>query len=75
MINMALAGLIVLVIGDSQMVGQHYLLTNTHDALTRQGAIVHSYGMCGTVPWDWLAAVPITCGRFERHEGGLRLST
>jgi len=70
MMNMALAGLIVLVIGDSQMVGQHYLLTNTHDALTKHGAIVHSYGMCGTVPWDWLTAVPITCGRIERHENG-----
>ena len=45
--NALLAGLVVLVIGDSHMVTSDYLITTLHDDLIEQGATVNSYGMCG----------------------------
>jgi len=66
--NMVLAGLVVLVIGDSHMAGKEYLLTNLHDNLMSQGAIVHSYGMCGATAGDWLYPSTVSCGRGEHHE-------
>ncbi len=65
--NMALAGLVILVIGDSHMAGRDYLLTNLHDALENEGATVHSYGMCGASAGDWLYKTTVTCGRGEHH--------
>jgi hypothetical protein len=46
--NGLLAGLAILVIGDSHMVSNDYLITTLHNALLEQGATVNSYGMCGT---------------------------
>jgi hypothetical protein len=66
--NMALAGLVILVIGDSHMAGREYLISTLHDALEAQGAVVHSYGMCGASAQDWLARTTVSCGRAERHE-------
>ena len=65
--NMALAGLVVLVLGDSHMAGRDYLISSLHDALLEQGAIVHSYGVCGSQPYDWVAQTELPCGRAERH--------
>jgi hypothetical protein len=66
--NMALAGLVILVIGDSHMAGREYLISTLHDSLEAQGAVVHSYGMCGATAQDWLAKTTVSCGRAERHE-------
>lgn len=63
--NAALAGLVILVIGDSQMKG---LIYNLHDELEADGAAVHSYLMCGATAHDWLAHSTVSCGRGERHE-------
>lgn len=68
MLNMALAGLVVLVIGDSHMARRDYLLTNLHDALEAQGASVHSYGMCGATAGDWVYKSTVSCGRGEHHD-------
>jgi hypothetical protein len=68
MMNMALAGLVVLVIGDSHMAGRDYLISSLHDALASEGAIVHSYGMCGASADAWLEKTTVSCGRAERHE-------
>src|SRR3984885_10892168 len=68
MMNMALAGLVVLVIGDSHMAGRDYLISSLHDALTSEGAIVNSYGMCGASADAWLQKTTANCGRAERHE-------
>jgi hypothetical protein len=68
MMSMALAGLVVLVIGDSHMAGRDYLISSLHDALTSEGAIVHSYGMCGASADAWLQKTTVSCGRAERHE-------
>jgi lysophospholipase L1-like esterase len=65
--NAALAGLVILVIGDSQMKGLIYSL---HDELESDGAAIHSYLMCGATAQDWLAHSTVSCGRGERHEHG-----
>jgi len=66
-VNSALAGLIVLIIGDSHIASKDFLLGSLQDALVAQGAIVHSYGVCGSQPHDWVAQTELSCGRAERH--------
>jgi len=68
--NAALAGLTFLVIGDSHMAGRDYLLLTLHDALEAQGAVVHSYGMCGAMAENWVNTGIVACGRGERHDKG-----
>ncbi len=58
----ALLGLSLLVIGDSHMSGKDYLINPLHDELTKQGAIVHSVGACGSNAGDWLKISPAPCG-------------
>ena len=67
MINLALAGLVVLIIGDSHMASRGYLITTLHDDLEAQGATVHSYGLCGANAADWVYPSTELCGRAERH--------
>jgi lysophospholipase L1-like esterase len=62
----ALAGLAILIIGDSHMV---YMATSLHDALEQEGAIVNTYAMCGTMPADWLTRTTSQCSA-ERHDKG-----
>jgi hypothetical protein len=70
MIKMALAGMVILVIGDSHMSARDYLITTLHDALTSEGAVVHSYGFCGAQPEAWVNPTTTSCGRAERHDKG-----
>src|SRR5215472_5987239 len=63
--NTALAGLVILMIGDSHMFS---LMSSLHDQLEDQGAAVHSYGMCGATAQDWLSRATLACGRGEHHE-------
>lgn len=65
--NAALAGLAVLIIGDSHMVSRDYLITTLHDQLLSEGAKVDTYGMCGVNAGDWVHASSVPCGRAERH--------
>lgn len=67
--NGLLAGLAILVIGDSHMADPEHLINPLQDALTAQGAVVDSYGMCGAMPADWIYRVTEPC-RAERHENG-----
>ena len=62
--NAALAGLVILVIGDSQTMN---LMTNLDDQLERAGAAVHAYAMCGSTAADWLLRGTISCGMAEQH--------
>ncbi|RJF87936.1 SGNH/GDSL hydrolase family protein [Oleomonas cavernae] len=64
-----LAGLVVLVIGDSHMVHKNYLIDELHQALTAQGATVYSFGACGTTPTDFLVPHTTDCGRASRLAG------
>jgi hypothetical protein len=62
----ALAGLVILLIGDSHVAMPNYLITSFHGALEAQGATVNSYGMCGGMAQDWVMKVTAPC-RAERH--------
>lgn len=64
--NAALAGLALLVIGDSHLATPNYLIGPLHDRLTEQGASVHSIGVCGANAADWVTTSPGDCGRAER---------
>jgi len=66
-IKLALAGLVVLVIGDSHIASKDFLLTSLHEGLVGQGAVVHSYGVCGSNARDWIVQTTLNCGRGERH--------
>ncbi|MHC8372860.1 SGNH/GDSL hydrolase family protein [Pseudomonas sp. MDT1-85] len=58
----ALAGLSLLVLGESHMSLADHLLEPLHDNLTRQGAQVHSIGACGASASDWLISKKVDCG-------------
>jgi hypothetical protein len=63
-----LAGMVVLAIGDSQLM---MMMSPLQNQLEDAGATVHSYAMCGATAGDWLYPSTITsCGRAERHERG-----
>lgn len=59
--SMLLAGLTVLIIGDSHMTQDH-LIATLHDDLMQQGAKVYSFGACGASVGDWMKAVKPPCG-------------
>ena len=67
--NGALAGLTILLLGDSHMAGPTYLISTLYDALQAQGAAVDAYGMCGASAEAWLMKTTVSCGRAERHGG------
>lgn len=68
--SLLLAGLTVLVIGDSHLATPGYLITTLHDALAKQGATVHSYGACGVAAGDWTRTKRSPCGGAIRESGG-----
>jgi len=70
MINTLLAGLTVLIIGDSHLTTPGYLITSLHDNLSAQGAQVHTVGVCGANAADWLKVTQGTCGAAERRGKG-----
>jgi hypothetical protein len=61
-----LAGLSILIIGDSHLSDPRYLIGSLQDDLVRQGAKVHSIGVCGVEPADWTMSVAGKCGGAER---------
>jgi hypothetical protein len=48
-VTSALAGLVILVIGDSHMMN---MMNNLHNQLGSEGAMVHTYAMCGVAAAD-----------------------
>ena len=62
----ALAGLAILVIGDSHMASPDNLVTTLHNTLMNEGAEVSTYAMCASMPGDWIYRVTAPC-RAERH--------
>ncbi|KAB0622440.1 SGNH/GDSL hydrolase family protein [Castellaniella defragrans] len=66
MVTTLLAGLSILVIGDSHLISAGNLIDSLHMGLEGKGARVHTVGACGTEPSDWLAPVKSTCGAAER---------
>lgn len=62
----AIAGLSILIIGDSHLSQPDYLMSSLHDGLQHQGAKVHSIGVCGVQPYDWTVTKAASCGSAER---------
>lgn len=68
----ALAGLTLLVLGESHMSLADHLMEPLHNDLTAQGAKVHSIGACGASAADWLVVKKVDCGA-ERTGAGKML--
>lgn len=68
--SMLLAGLTVLMIGDSHMTTPDYLITTLHDGLRQQGAKVYSFGACGTPSGAWMKKMQPPCGSAFRLDDG-----
>jgi len=72
--SLLLAGLTVLVIGDSHLATQGYLIDTLHDELRNQGAKVYSYGACGTPSGAWMKKIQPPCGSaFHLDDGKTRI--
>ena len=70
-----LSGIKILVIGASHLSTPGYLVDSLHDGLQKQGATVHSIGVCGTTPAAWVSEANGKCGGAERiGTGPMRLS-
>ncbi len=66
-----LAGLTILIIGDSHLATPDYLIGSLQNELMSQGAKqVHTIGVCGSTPSEWLVATPGACGGAERKGKG-----
>ncbi|MCZ2496859.1 SGNH/GDSL hydrolase family protein [Xylophilus sp. Kf1] len=65
-----LAGLSILIVGDSHMSNSGYLIDSLHMPLVEAGAKVHSLGVCGSVPGDWTTTTQSHCGGAERVDAG-----
>ena len=53
---MLITGLSILIIGDSHLSKPDRLINSLHSELMNQGAAVHTFGVCGSRPSDWLTA-------------------
>ena len=63
-----LAGLALLVIGESHLSQANYLINPLHESLSAAGAKVHAIGACGASAGDWLKTTTVPCGG-ERSSG------
>jgi hypothetical protein len=70
MASSILAGLVVLMIGDSHLTYQGSLVTTLQDLLVHQGASVTSYGACGAPASVWAYSGSATCGTGQRSQFG-----
>lgn len=70
MIASLLAGMTILVVGDSHLSTPGYLITTMHDELQKKGAVVYTYGACGMAAGDWVKPTkmksPPPCGTAVR---------
>ncbi len=65
-----LAGLTVLMLGDSHFATQGYLVTTLQDALISQGAKVTTEAACGAPTGVWVSEGAAPCGTAERVQSG-----
>ncbi|XAH23242.1 SGNH/GDSL hydrolase family protein [Xylophilus sp. GW821-FHT01B05] len=62
-----LAGLSILIIGDSHLTNAGYLIDTLQDQFLSRGAkVVHTVGVCGSTPADWTTIKKGDCGGAER---------
>lgn len=67
MLTSVLAGLSILIVGDSHLTVPYYLIDSLHTGLQQHGAQVHTMGVCGANPGDWLTSSEGTCGAAQRR--------
>lgn len=67
-----LTGLNILVLGESHMSINNYLISSLPDELTQQGAQVESFGACGASAGDWLKTKSVPCSGFRIGTGPVR---
>ena len=65
----AIAGLTLLVLGESHLSFPDHLLDPLQANLTAQGAKVHTLGACGAGAADWIVPKKVDCGA-EQLPGG-----
>lgn len=65
-----LAGLTVLMLGDSHFATQGYLITTLQDALIANGAKVTTEAACGAASGVWASEGAAPCGSAERVQSG-----
>ncbi len=68
--SLALAGLTILMLGDSHFATQGYLISTLQDALISQGAHVTTYAACGAPTSIWIEAGVAPCGTATRVQSG-----
>ena len=73
MSSSVLAGLTLLVLGESHMSLQNHLTEPLNAALVAKGANVHSIGACGASAADWLVTKKVDCGAVQDNNGKLVL--
>ena len=61
-----LLGLSLVVIGESHLADPTYLIGPMHTQLVQKGAKVHSVGVCGATPANWVTTTPSDCGPADR---------
>ncbi|HEY8609690.1 MAG TPA: SGNH/GDSL hydrolase family protein [Roseomonas sp.] len=66
----ALAGLSLLVLGDSHWAAQSNLAGTLQDQLIQRGATVNSFAACGAPASVWLSARVASCGATQRLQRG-----
>ncbi|TBU72070.1 cell division protein FtsQ [Pseudomonas daroniae] len=71
MSSSVLAGLTLLVLGESHMSLENHLTEPLNAALVAKGASVHSIGACGASAGDWLVAKKLDCGAELKGTGKL----
>jgi len=62
----ALAGLSLLVLGDSHWATQGYLVTTLQDQLIQRGATVNTFAACGAPPSAFITPRVASCGTAQR---------
>jgi hypothetical protein len=73
MSSSVLAGLTLLVLGESHMSLANHLTEPLNAALVAKGAKVHSIGACGASAADWLVAKKVDCGATQEGSGPLQI--
>lgn len=68
-----LAGLTILVLGESHMSLANHLTEPLNAELARQGAIVHSIGACGASAGDWLITKKVDCGAEQKNNDKIQI--
>lgn len=68
--NPILVGMTLLIIGDSHMSSPGSLISSLHEEMTKQGAEVVTYGVCGVQPGAWASAPMASCGAAHRTGKG-----